>query len=316
MKQHLAFLIAAHTDVEQLKRLMDALLPLGDCFLHIDKKVKDISFLKELEIYRETHCDKVFLVKRVGVTWGGFSQCAAQRELLKAVFDSDREYDRVFFLSGLDYPVFSKTEMEDFLNQHKKTEFVAGWNLSESNVKNQLYKVKYYHYFRDIQLPHESVIRRMIIIGVRCFLRLLRLEKKSYLAINGGGYKCVYFGTQWTSMTSGCARHVLEEMNNNVALMKYFKTAYAPDELLIPTIVYNSHFVNNAVPNVKGLDFQLLTPLHYLKYEDYVWSWDEKAYNDIVKSGKMFVRKLVSGKSERLIEMLEERKMKIDKGLK
>lgn len=117
-------------------------------------------------------------------------------------------------------------------------------------------------------------------------------------------------------MTSGCARYVLEEMNNNVALMKYFKTAYAPDELLIPTIVYNSHFVNNAVPNVKGLDFQLLTPLHYLKYEDYVWSWDEKAYNDIVKSGKMFVRKLVSGKSERLIEMLEERKMKIDKGLK
>lgn len=60
------------------------------------------------------------------------------------------------------------------------------------------------------------------------------------------------------------------------------------------------------------LNFNLLTPLHYLRYEECIRVWDENAYDDIIASGKPFVRKLVSGKSERLIEMLEERKQTVD----
>lgn len=200
MKQNIAFLIAAHTDVMQLKRLMDALITMGDVYLHIDKKVKDKEFLAEVERYRLRCAGQVTMVKRIGVTWGGFSQCVAQRELLRAVFAKDKTYDRVFFLSGLDYPVLSAHEMEYFLDQNKEKEFVPGWNLSESAVKNQLYKVKYFHLFRDVQLPHNSFWRRAIIVGTRWTLRLIGLRKKPYLMVDGKRWN-VFFGSQWTSMT-------------------------------------------------------------------------------------------------------------------
>ena len=45
----IAYLIEAHTDVEQLIRLSDALLLSGDVFIHVDRKTKDDSFGIDLE---------------------------------------------------------------------------------------------------------------------------------------------------------------------------------------------------------------------------------------------------------------------------
>ena len=50
MKKY-AFLITAHTDVEQLLRLMRRLLSLGDIYLLLDKKVKDQDYLSQVETF-------------------------------------------------------------------------------------------------------------------------------------------------------------------------------------------------------------------------------------------------------------------------
>lgn len=50
MKKY-AFLITAHTDVEQLLRLMRRLLSLGDIYLLLDKKVKDHDYLSQVETF-------------------------------------------------------------------------------------------------------------------------------------------------------------------------------------------------------------------------------------------------------------------------
>lgn len=42
----IAFLVAAHTDAKQLFRLTWSLLEMGDVFIHIDKKIKILTFLK------------------------------------------------------------------------------------------------------------------------------------------------------------------------------------------------------------------------------------------------------------------------------
>lgn len=46
-----AFLIAAHSDAEQLLRLMKRLLSLGDIYVHIDKKVKDSDYLNKVKAF-------------------------------------------------------------------------------------------------------------------------------------------------------------------------------------------------------------------------------------------------------------------------
>jgi hypothetical protein len=94
-------------------------------------------------------------------------------------------------------------------------------------------------------------------------------------------------------------------MLSNKKLVRYFKTSYAPDEMLIPTIVFNSTYSINAIA-VKERSFSKLTPLHYLRYTNHIWVYDESSYTNIMNSGKIFVRKLVSGKSEKLIEMINK----------
>lgn len=71
------------------------------------------------------------------------------------------------------------------------------------------------------------------------------------------------------------------------------------------TIVMNSVFRKHAI-EINVNNFNKLTPLHYLNYRGYIYSYDENDYDKIMSSGKIFVRKLVSGKSEKLIEMINQ----------
>ena len=97
--------------------------------------------------------------------------------------------------------------------------------------------------------------------------------------------------------------YIFQQLNNK-EITRYFKTVYAPDELCVPTIVMNSPFKKNAI-KVNDLTFQNITPLHYLNYEDCIWSYDENDFNTIIRANKMFVRKVISGKSEKLIQMIQ-----------
>lgn len=190
--------------------------------------------------------------------------------------------------------------------KNNNKEFVCGYNITTSGNKNQLNRIVLYHYFRDVPLPHKSFFRRALIVGTRLLLSLTGIRKKPYITVDGKRWD-IYFGSQWVSMTRKCAEYVLEQLEKNTTLCKYFSTAYAPDELVVPTIVFNSKFSSQAILCQK-LDFSILTPLHYLHYTSHIWTYDETDFDDIIKSGKMFVRKLISPKSDKLVEMLEQYK--------
>lgn len=229
--------------------------------------------------------------------------CEGQRLLLDACLGSGRTYDRVFFLSGLDYVLVSDEEFRAFFEENKEKEFVCGANISTCSEERQQQKIKYYHLFRDIPLKHNSFLRRAIIVGTRISLRLLGFRKPLSIPVDGATWD-VYYGSEWSSMTFGCAKYVLGQMKKNTIVRRYFSTSYAPDELYIPTIVMNSEYGKKAIPCGK-LDFKLITPLHYLNYQGHIFTYDENDYDTLMSSGKIFVRKLVSGKSEKLIEMID-----------
>lgn len=113
----------------------------------------------------------------------------------------------------------------------------------------------------------------------------------------------VYFGSEWIGVTRPCAEYLDEKLKDK-DIRAYFKTVYAPDELCVPTVVMNSKFRRNAI-KVDNLSFQGVTPLHYLNYVGSIWIYDENDFDDIVGSGKMFVRKVISGKSEKLIDLIK-----------
>ena len=67
-----AFLIIAHNNWEQLKKLVQLLdAENHDIYIHIDKKSKDFKADKFLEIINKS---RIFIYQEYEVFWGGFSQ--------------------------------------------------------------------------------------------------------------------------------------------------------------------------------------------------------------------------------------------------
>ena len=105
----IAFLVAAHTDIEQLKRLSKSLLKNGDVYIHIDAKVKNITdFINQLTFNTLSYSqgNKIIFLK-ISVAWGGYSQIKCQSLLFQQALNSSQKYERFVYLSGLDYPIYS-----------------------------------------------------------------------------------------------------------------------------------------------------------------------------------------------------------------
>lgn len=298
----IAYLVEAHTDIDRLLCLCDALLLSGDIFIHVDKKTQDKDFWKLLNGYQSSQKRVTVLTSRHYVAWGGYSQVECFHSLLQEALASSVQYDRFLLLSGLDFPVWKPQMIKDFFEENKIKEFVCGYEISNCGDWKQLHKIVNYHFFRDIHLPQKSLLRRAILWASRTILSKLRIHRNPYLNIGNDTWN-IYYGSSWIGVTRQCAEYI-DEILNDKQFKSYFKTTYAPDELCVPTIVFNSRFRSNAMAGDK-LSFKELTPLHYLNYIDCIWSYDENDFDEIVGSGKMFVRKVISGKSEKLVDLIK-----------
>ena len=77
--------------------------------------------------------------------------------------------------------------------------------------------------------------------------------------------------------------------------------------MLVQTIVFNSKYAKKAIlhegeyPGLVGL-----TPLHYIEYNGLIRVYDEDDFEMLINSGKMFVRKVKSGISDKLISKIDQ----------
>lgn len=298
----LAYLIMAHTDPKHLRRLLDALYVKGatDFYVHVDRKVDIAPFKAELSNVIE---NVKMVEKRIYTTWGGYSQVLAYQSLMRECIASGTEYGHVFLLSGLDYPLWSKAKILKYMEEHPTIEFVRAKCITGTIMGE--FKCSRYHYFRDMRTPFYQ-LRRCLIFAARHLMGLLPLRKKQYVMTNGKRND-IYFASEWFCMTGRCMSYVYDQLTNNKDWERYFKHAYCPDELVVATILFNSPFAEHAfkwkVDDGDGLEG--VTLLHYIEYTDAIQIYDEKDYNKLIISGKMFARKLVTGKSDKLMDKLD-----------
>ena len=122
----LAFLISTHTDIPQLRRLVEALPDNSVFFIHVDKKV-DIAPFKEAFIGDER---VVFIDYRVNVKWGSINEIEYQMELVRAALECGEQFERLIIISGMDYPVWSKEQIVQFFEQDREKEYLAAIDCS------------------------------------------------------------------------------------------------------------------------------------------------------------------------------------------
>lgn len=236
---------------------------------------------------------------------GGYSQVRAYQSLINECVESQINYDRVWLLSGLDYPLWSNEDMMNFFNEYPDLELMRGINISNDPMVK--YKCVPYHFFRDMKASNR-VRCRLIVLGEK-LMKVIPIRKKPYVFTNGKKND-IYMASEWWCLTGNCVRYLYEQLNNNKDWEHYFKYAYAPDELVPATIIYNSEFGKKTVAempeNWKARWFSAITYTHYLEYTSHIHIYDENDYEKLMNSGKMFVRKLTSEKSLKLIEKINK----------
>jgi len=288
----LAYLISAYRDPEHLARLVRGLDEDADFFVHVDANVDDAPFRAALG-------EKVTFVRRWRVSWGGWNQVEYQRELLRAALSTGKSYDHLVCLSGQDYPLWSNRRIHQFFGEHAEREFISGYNLTAGDSKEGQRKFTHLHPFRDLPWQNQWWKNKAIVLS-RHLLALLGIRREAYVEISGA--KCpIYFGSDYWAITPACARYVLETLDEQPEIIRYFRSTFVPSELCLQTLIFNSPFAEQAILHTghySGLT--VLTPLHFIDYGKCVRVLTVSDLPRLKESGKLFCRKCATGVSDSL----------------
>ncbi len=232
----IAYLIQAHNNYLHLQKLINALNePDSFFYIHIDKKSL-IPSLKGDNI--------IFINQRENVYWSGFSQVKATLNLLRAAVINQHDY--YAFISGTDYPIKPNTYLSNLLEKGGEYIRIA----KGTNSTNPISRYKYF-YFTDFYNRRNRQSRKTkFYLWLQQTLRKLKISKPIPFEL--------YVGSSWFVLSYACVNHILEEIRVQKKYIRFYKSAFCPDESFFQTIIGNSKFYHQ----VKG----------YLTYTD--WSVD------------------------------------------
>jgi len=108
------------------------------------------------------------------------------------------------------------------------------------------------------------------------------------------------------ALTYECARYVARNMKRK-EIISYFRYTFAPDEMVIPTIIFNSEYRSNAFlyksQIYRGNKHFAIT--HEYVYQGFCKVYSDEDYDTLLESRKMFARKFVSSVSSSLQDRID-----------
>lgn len=276
-----AILIAVHKYPIQVKRLIEAFQSdQFTFFIHVDKKT-DISPFRKLI----TGENIIFINNRTKVEWAGFSQVEATQTCMKEIVAFDN-FDYITFISGQDFPIKKPAYFQNFLIQNPNKEFVSCVPFDLGNEwwrrnKNRVLKFN----FNNWKIPGKYKIQFLF----NC-LKAERKPPKPYV-ISGN--------SNWFCVSMKCARYIIEKIDQEKALLDFFKYVWGADEMVIPTILYNSPFKGNLTSPIVYVEWSKINDGHpeTLKIKD---------LDKILSSEKIFARKFDMAVDNEVISYLEK----------
>ena len=280
-----AYLIIAHKNFNQLAQLLSLLDDKrNDIYIHIDKKSPFSEKDKKLLNCSVNH-SKVYFVHRITVTWGAYSNVESEMILLKAAVK--KGYDYYHLISGQDLPLKTQDEIHSFFDSNKGKEFVHFG--TEEYQKSQIYRIKYYWFFREGSGRSTSIDKRIlkgiskILVSAQKLIGIDRTKKQ------GLRFKFAA-GAQWFSITNSFANYIVQ---NEDRVNKMLKHTVLCDEVLVQTLAVNSVFYNNCYHEdfddnyhsiMRNIDWKRGSP----------YTWQKNDYDELIRSDFLFARKFDS----------------------
>lgn len=277
----IAYIVLCHKNEQQINKLIDLLYDEESAFfIHVDKKANIQNLIQSRP--------NIYILpndKRIDIKWGNISMIEATRNLLEAVFNSDKKYDYVWLMSGQDFPLRKKEDIKEYLKQNIGKNFIEVIDEKNDNYNRLLKRNELYYPEWIMKMTLWTRILKiayMIITGG--LTRTIFFKRKNSLSVK------YYFGSQWWVLTYDC---ILEMYKNMDLFFIYYKNCLVPDESLFQTLFMNSSYRDTRVDKLTFVDWdgQMNHPKTFriedynqLKAVDYLMArkFDEAIDNEII----------------------------------
>ncbi len=225
---NLAYIIMAHQQPQQLKRLITALqTDTAAFFIHFNKETEP-AYQEAVQLLEDM--PNVYFVPRLSTFWGHPNLVKAALSGLYAIVKSGVRYDYVSLLSAQDYPIKSIQEIERFFEQNAGKQFIdyAPVNSTTSRASGVR--------------PWSGISR----IESWCFMYR---SKKFHVPVKRNlpyGY-VPYLGYLWWSFSREFAEYVVQFLDTHPKYIHFFNHVFISDEFFFQTLLLNSPFKQAAV---------------------------------------------------------------------
>lgn len=277
-----AILITAYKNIPHLRRIVDYFDDDFEVFIHIDKKCReDYVFLREMS--------HVHLFDRYRIAWGDVNHLKA---ILLLMHEAYRHDDLEYFhlITGSDYPALPLTDFKCFCEHHKHDNFVEHFPLPHPDWGEEggMDRIRYYWVQPSYRVKHGRFVYKFIKLQ-----RILGIDRGFNFFVGR-----LYGGGTYWSVSREAVGQALDYIDRHPDYLRRFRMTSIAEEICLPSLW-------------AGIGM----PMHndYKRYID--WGPDggnpqtltEKDYDNIVNSGALFARKMASGDSDKLIELLDKR---------
>lgn len=282
-----AYLIMAHNEPEMLKRLLSRLDSCdSDFYVHLDKK----SSMVPEEITSSATRSKTVFIERKPIFWGGYSQIDCEMRLLEQAVQGN--YDYYHLLTGVDLPLKTNEEIDQFFQQNSGAEFIS-FDQAANETRDFTARYDGYHFClcyggNNALLKSASLLINKILKKVlRVANRFVRRSRK---------YPDLVFmkGSSYFDITHPMASYVVAQKD---LIAKVFRHTVCCDEVFLHTVAYNSPYKDRI--NVSETRF-----IDWSKHKNSPEILTMEHYDQLMHTDALFARKFSSEHSAELIEKL------------
>lgn len=280
------YLIAAHNQFDLLGKLLKAIDSVNnDIYLHVDIKAGNID-VSSLE--KSLTKSKLYLMERKNITWGAFSQINLELEFLKDAIKGN--YDYYHYISGVDFPIKSMDEIDDFFAKHEGKEFIHFDKSVDMSMID--YRIGRYHVFQE-KVGRTTGLLEKIEKGLLVTQKILKINriKNSNLVFKKGA--------NWFSITNDLAKYVV---GCESQIRKMYSKSYCADEIFLQTLVFNSKYKDALYYSDKEEQYFNMRLVDWNRGNPYVYK--EEDLQELKQSECLFARKFDEEKSKELMELL------------
>lgn len=314
-----AYLIIANKNPAQLQLLINMIDDSrNDIYVLVDKKSKNFpnSF--------NSKKSNLYMLPRMCINWGDYTQIKAEMSLLKESQKHDR-YDYFHLLSGQDLPLVNQDKIHEFFDENPNKEFISYNKMVKTNLF-QFVSIKIRDKIKKRKHKFLSVYKTSTMISARrrkhffknkyrnnnALFILYRKIENNILFLFPSNYN-IGFSSQWFSIDRNLANSLI---NSERTITNQYKNGVLVDEVFLPTFINENKEFKDKVflkKSVKDRDFRLTGNLRYInwtsksltngspeiiRYKDYGKLCEAR------KKGFLFARKFDESKDSAIIKKI------------